>query len=150
MTQTLGRGIEGLREVMAGPVCVSGDAGYDEARSIWNGDIDRHPAVVARCTSSADVATAVGFAREHGLEIAVRGGGHGFSGSAVCDGGLMIDLSLLNEVRVDPDARRARAGGGAKLADLDAATQEHGLATPAGVISHTASADSPSAVEWAG
>ena len=137
MTQTLGRGIEGLREVMAGPVCVSGDAGYDEARSIWNGDIDRHPAVVARCTSSADVATAVGFAREHGLEIAVRGGGHGFSGSAVCDGGLMIDLSLLNEVRVDPDARRARAGGGAKLADLDAATQEHGLATPAGIISHT-------------
>ena len=137
MTQTLGGGVEALRRAMSGPVCVSGDAGYDEARSIWNGDIDRYPAVVARCTSSADVAAAVVFAGEQGLEISVRGGGHGFSGSAVCDGGLMIDLSLLNAVRVDAAARRAFVGGGAKLADLDAATQEHGLAAPAGVISHT-------------
>ncbi|HEY0815515.1 MAG TPA: FAD-binding oxidoreductase [Pseudonocardia sp.] len=137
MAQTLGGAIEDLRVVMHGPVCVSGDAGYDEARNIWNGDIDRHPAVVARCTSAADVSAAVVFACEQGLEISVRGGGHGFSGFAVGDGGLMIDLSGLNAVRVDPAARRAFVGGGAKLADLDAATQEHGLAAPAGVISHT-------------
>jgi len=105
--------------------------------AIWNGDIDRRPAVIARCASPADVAEALAHAQRHGLEIAVRGGGHGFSGSAVCEGGMMIDLSPMNEVQVDPDRALARVGGGATLADLDAATQEHGLAVTGGVVSHT-------------
>ena len=95
------------------------------------------PAVIARCASPADVAAAVTFAATNGLEITVRGGAHSMSGAAVADRGLMIDLSQLNQVSVDPQAKRARAGGGALLADLDAATQAHGLAVPAGVVSHT-------------
>jgi FAD/FMN-containing dehydrogenase len=137
MTSTMSSGIEGLRAAMAGVVCGPGEPEYEQARRIWNGDIDRHPAVVARCTSPSDVAAALACARELGLEVSVRGGGHGYSGSAVCDGGVMIDLSPLDGVRVDPDARRAWVGGGAQLADLDAATQAHGLAAPAGVIGHT-------------
>ncbi|GLZ35942.1 FAD-linked oxidase [Lentzea sp. NBRC 105346] len=126
-----------LRTGFHGIVCTPGDPEYDEARSIWNGAIDRRPALIARCGSAGDVAAAVRYARETGLEIAVRGGGHSFSGASVCDDGLMIDLSRLNEVTVDPVNRTAVCGGGAALADLDAATQEHGLAVPAGTISHT-------------
>ncbi|MGQ0717951.1 MAG: FAD-binding oxidoreductase [Pseudonocardiales bacterium] len=114
-----------------------GDADYHSARLIWNGDIDRHPAVIARCRTQQDVATAVAFAQREGLEIAVRGGGHGYSGLAVCEGGLMIDLSGMRDVVVDPEGRRAAVGGGASLADLDAATQAHGLAVTGGVVSHT-------------
>ena len=137
MNVTLRAGADELRPHMTGPVLGPDDSGYDQARSIWNGDIDRRPALIARCLSADDVAAAVGFARDRGLEIAVRGGGHAFSGSSVCDDGLMIDLSGLGAVTVDPGSRTARVGGGATLASLDAATQAHGLAVTGGVISHT-------------
>jgi len=137
MTQTISGDLEALRAAMGGPVFGPEDEGYDDARKVWNADIDRRPAVIARCTSTADVGTAVAFAREAGLEITVRGGAHNAAGAAVCDGGLMVDLSLLNQVAVDPEARRARVGGGALLRDVDAATQAHGLAVPAGLIGHT-------------
>ena len=137
MSQTLSGGIDALRAGMDGPVIAPGDPGYDEVRRVWNADIDRRPAVVARCTSADDVAVAVRFAREEGLEISVRGGAHSMPGHAVCDHGLMIDLSLLNRVTVDPQVKRARAQGGALISDLDAATQAHGLAVPMGLISHT-------------
>lgn len=129
--------IDDLRDAMSGSVILPGDADYDEARAIWNGDIDRRPAVIARCAGPADVAAALSHAGANGLEVAVRGGGHGYWGAAVPERGLMIDLGLLDTVTVDPRARRARVGGGAKLAQLDAATQEHGLAVPAGTVSHT-------------
>ena len=129
--------VEDLRAAMAGPVVLPHDPGYDEARRIWNGDIDRRPAVIARCAGPTDVAAALAHARTNGLEVAVRGGGHGYWGAAVPERGLMIDLGLLDTVIVDPQARRARVGGGATLAQLDGATQEHGLAVPAGTVSHT-------------
>ena len=137
MTQTTVEAIGQLRAVMEGPVIEPGDPGFEAGRRVWNGGIDRRPAVIARCASAADVAAAVTYAREHGLEVSVRGGAHNPAGTAVCDGGLMIDLSLLNHVGVDPDARRATVGGGALLADVDAAAQAHGLAVPAGLVSHT-------------
>jgi FAD/FMN-containing dehydrogenase len=136
MTQML-RGIDALEAAMTGPVLSPGDPDYDKARAIFNGDIDRHPAAIARCRSAADVAAAIGFAREHEVEISVRGGAHAYSGTSLGDGCLTIDLSEIDQVAVDPKARRARVGGGATLAQLDAGTQAHGLAVPGGVISHT-------------
>lgn len=137
MTQLAGSGIGDLRQNFEGSVLGPDDGGYDDARRLWNANQDLHPTVIARCRSAADVSRAVLFAREHGLEIAVRGGAHSISGMSSVDDGLMIDLSEFNEVTVDPQARRARAAGGALLGQLDAAAQEHGLATPAGMVSHT-------------
>jgi FAD/FMN-containing dehydrogenase len=131
------RNVDGLRSTLAGAVITPGDPGYDTARSLWNGSFDRRPAVVACCASAADVAAAIGFAEANGLEISVRGGGHSFSGASAGDGGLMIHLGALNSVDVDPRRRRARVGGGATWADVDVATQAHGLAVTSGVISDT-------------
>jgi FAD/FMN-containing dehydrogenase len=137
MTQVAEDRIGELRADMDGPVIVAGDRAFDAARRVWNAGINRYPIAIARCESTEDVVSAVTFARAHGLEIAVRGGAHNTAGTAVCDGGLMIDLSPLDEVIVDPERRLAAVGGGALLADLDAATQACGLAVPAGLISHT-------------
>jgi FAD/FMN-containing dehydrogenase len=126
-----------LRERFRGEVIVRGDAGYDEARALWNGLVDKRPTVVLRPESSADVGDAVAFAREQGLPVAVRGGGHGVAGNALRDEAVVIDLSLLKEIEVDPGARTARAGGGVRLGELDRATQEHGLAAALGVVSQT-------------
>ena len=120
-----------------GEVLTAEHGGYDEARRVFNGMIDKRPALIARCTGVADVIQCVNFARENGLLTAVRGGGHGAPGNAVCDGGLMIDLSLMNGIRVDPQARVAWVEGGAALGDVDHETQAFGLAVPAGVVSTT-------------
>jgi FAD/FMN-containing dehydrogenase len=137
MTNTMSIEVDALRAAMDGQVLQPGDPDFDRAGLLWNGAIDRSPAVVARCTSSGDVAAALRWGQESGLEIAVRGGGHNVSGAAVIEGGLTIDLSPLATVAVDPVARRARCGGGTTLAELDSACQEHALAVPAGTISHT-------------
>jgi FAD/FMN-containing dehydrogenase len=126
-----------FRAEFGGETLAAGDGGYDTARAVWNGAIDRKPALIARCHDADQVGAAVRFARRNDLEIAVRGGGHNFAGHAVCDGGLMIHLGAMNQVAVDPAARRVICGGGATWADVDAATQAHGLATPGGFISHT-------------
>jgi len=126
-----------FRSAFGGSILTPGHADYDAARAVWNGAIDRKPAVIARCHTAEQVADAIRYARAHGLELSVRGGGHNYAGHAVCDGGLMIHLGAMNGVSVDPVARRAVCGGGATWADVDAATQQHGLATPGGFISHT-------------
>lgn len=114
-----------------------GDDGYDRRRAVWNGTHDRYPRHIARCRTAADVSTALRWADAAGLPVTVRGGGHNVAGTAVADGAVMIDLSALREVRVDPDSRTARAGGGCLLGDLDTATAAVGLVCPAGIISHT-------------
>lgn len=128
---------ETLSQRMAGRVVVEGDPDYDEVRRVWNASFDRRPAIVAMCRSTEDVAAAVTYAVEHSLEISVRGGAHSSAGLGVGDAGMTINLSEMDAVEVDPVARRARVAGGALLRDLDAATQEHALAVPAGMVSHT-------------
>jgi FAD/FMN-containing dehydrogenase len=115
----------------------AGDQRYEAARSVFNAMIDRHPAAIVRCRDSDDVARGIALAREHDLALSVRGGGHNVAGSAVCDGGVMLDLSAMRAVQVDPETRRAVAGPGCLLGDLDQATQQVGLATPLGVMSGT-------------
>jgi FAD/FMN-containing dehydrogenase len=122
---------------LSGTLLTPDSPGYDEARTIWNAMIDRRPGLIVRCGDGADVAAAVRFARAHDLLVAVRGGGHNIAGNSVCDGGLMIDLSPMRQVRVDPAARTARVGPGATLGDVDRTTQGYGLATPLGVNSTT-------------
>lgn len=129
--------IDGLRGEFRGALLRPGEEGYDEARRIWNGAIDRRPAIIARCAGADDAVAAVRFARERDLLVSVRGGGHAVAGHAVCDGGIMIDLSLMKAIRVDPEARVARASGGVLWSELDRATQPFGLATTGGIISHT-------------
>jgi FAD/FMN-containing dehydrogenase len=131
------RNVDGLRSTLAGAVITPGDPGYDTARSLWNGSFDRRPAVIVCCASAADVAAAIGFAEANGLEISVRGGGHSLSGASAGDDGLMIHLGSMSSVRVDPDRRRARVGGGATWVDVDAATQADGLGIPGGILSDT-------------
>ncbi|WP_329360627.1 FAD-binding oxidoreductase [Streptomyces sp. NBC_01483] len=125
--------LTGFKGQLIGP----GDSGYDEARTVYNAMIDRRPALVARCTSAEDVSYVVGFARDHGFALAVRGGGHHGAGLGVCDDGVVLDLSPLKDIEVDPEARTVRVGGGCVWGEVDRATHEHGLATPAGIISTT-------------
>jgi FAD/FMN-containing dehydrogenase len=129
--------IRELAQSMRGKLLTSESPGYDTARAIWNAMIDRRPALIASCAGAEDVAASVRFAREHDLLTAVRGGGHNIAGNAVCDGGLMIDLSPMKAVHVDAAKRTARVEGGATLGDMDQATQAHGLAVPAGINSTT-------------
>ncbi|MEV0176824.1 FAD-binding oxidoreductase [Streptomyces sp. NPDC050803] len=125
--------IDGFR----GRLITRDDADHDTARAVWNGAVDRHPRLIARCAGTADVAAAVRFARDHDLEIAVRGGGHNVAGTAVCDDGIVVDLSAMRAVSVDPAERTARVQGGALWGDVDHETQAHGLATTGGIVSHT-------------
>ena len=126
-------GIDGFR----GRLITADHANYDSARAVWNGAIDRRPRLIARCIGTADVVTAVRFARDHNLEIAIRGGGHNVAGAAICDDGIVIDLSAMRAVQVDPTDRRAWVQGGALWGDVDRETQAHGLATTGEIVSHT-------------
>lgn len=129
--------VDGLRAALRGPLLRAGDTGYDEARSLWNAMIDRRPALVARCIGVADVLAGVRFARETGIALSLKGGGHNISGLAVAEGGLMLDLSLMRGVWVDPPSRTARAQAGCLLGDVDRETQLHGLAAVLGFVSAT-------------
>jgi FAD/FMN-containing dehydrogenase len=132
-----GEDLDALRNAVRGTVCLPGEAGYDEARTIWNAMIDRHPGAVVRCASADDVIRAVRLARDHDLLLSVRSGGHNIAGNAVCDGGLTIDLSAMKSVRVDPTKRTARVEPGATLGEFDKESQAFGLATPVGINSTT-------------
>src|SRR5512135_563632 len=124
-----------LASQFKGKLLQEGDKGYKEARTTWNAMVDRKPALIARCTETSDVVSVLGFGREHGLEIAVRCGGHSIVGHSVTEGGIMIDLSLMNTVQVDPLHRVAHVQGGALLGNLDREAQKFGLATTAGNVS---------------
>jgi FAD/FMN-containing dehydrogenase len=129
--------LDDLRGRLTGRVFLPSDAGYDDAREIFNLMHDKRPAVVARCVSSDDVVACVDVARRSGVSVAVRGGGHSVAGNSNCEGGMVIDLAGLRRVEVDPEGRTARAGGGVLWGDFDAATQAHGLHTPGGRVTTT-------------
>jgi len=132
-----GKLVDELRPRLRGPLLLPGETGYDDARSVWNAMIDRRPLSVARCLGVADVLAGVKFARDHRLPLSIKGGGHNIAGLAVCDGGLMLDMSLMRGVWVDPAARTARAQAGCLLGDVDRETQVHGLAAVLGFVSNT-------------
>jgi FAD/FMN-containing dehydrogenase len=129
--------INELKSRLRGPLLAAGDPGYEDSRTVWNAMIDRRPALVARCIGVADVIACVKFARDQGLPISIKGGGHNVAGLATCEGGLMLDMSLMRAVWVDPKARLARAQPGCLLGDVDRETQVHGLAAPLGFVSNT-------------
>ncbi|MBI1851117.1 MAG: FAD-binding oxidoreductase [Planctomycetes bacterium] len=129
--------IDELKGGFEGEIVLPSDAAYGDARKIWNAMIDKRPAIIARCAATSDVVRSVNFAKENKLVLAIRGGGHNIAGSALCDGGIVIDLSRMKAASVDPKGRRVTVEGGALLADLDAATQAHGLAVPLGINSTT-------------
>ena len=129
--------IETLSPIFKGELLVPESPGYDEARKVWNGMIDKRPAVIARCRNAQDVILTVNFARNHNLLVSVKGGGHNVTGNAVCDNGIMIDLSLMKSVKVDPDKQIAEVQTGATWGDFDNATQKFGLASTGGLISTT-------------
>src|SRR4051812_34866365 len=129
--------IKDLKGRIRGPLLHPGDPGFDDARSVWNAMIDRRPALILRCLGTADVIAGVNAAREYGLPLSIKGGGHNIAGLAVCDGGLLLDMSLMRGVWVDPPARIARAQAGCLLGDVDAETQIHGLAAVLGFVSAT-------------
>src|SRR5687768_8351058 len=131
------KSLDELRRSLAGTVVSPADAAYDAVRRCYNALVDRRPAVIARCVGAGDVAVAFDFARTHELEVAVRGGGHNPAGHCVCDGGLVIDLSLMRTVEVNAETQIALADGGATWLDFDAATQSFGLVTPGGVVGST-------------
>src|ERR1700732_1855313 len=129
--------VQGFADSLRGPLLRPGEAGYDEARKVWNGMIDRRPALIARCAGVADVMAAVRFARTHEMLVSVRGGGHNITGNAVCEGGLMIDLSPMKSVRVDPVGSITRAEAGVTAGEYNRETQAFGLASTGGVVSTT-------------
>jgi len=129
--------VDDLRKTFRGEVFAPGSPDYEKHRRVWNGSIDRRPAIVARCSGVADVLAAVRFARERGLLVAVRGGGHSFPGLSTCDDGILIDLAPMKGIRVDPAKRTARVQAGVLLGELDRETQAFGLAVPAGIVTHT-------------
>src|SRR5918998_1476447 len=137
VTQPRPNAVDDLRADFRGALLSPGEEGYEEARHVWNGAIDRRPALVGRCAGADDVVRAVRFARERDLPLSVRGGGHSVLGHGVCDDGVMIDLSLLKAVSVNPGMRVARAAGGLLWSELDLATQRYGLATTGGALSST-------------
>ena len=129
--------VAGLQSQLRGEVLQPSDESYDKARKVWNGMIDKKPALIVRCASADDVVAVVSFARENGILLAVRGGGHNVAGTAVADGGLVVDLSPMKGVHVDPERRTVHAEGGVTIGELDEETQKLGLATPMGVVSQT-------------
>ena len=132
-----GAAVTELADSLRGALLLSGEPGYDHSRAVWNGMIDKHPALIARCEGAADVSQAMTFARERNLLIAVRGGGHSISGKSVCEGGIMLDLSNMNSVRIDRDSKIARADGGSLEGHIDHEAALLGMATTGGIVSHT-------------
>ena len=128
---------EEIKGLIKGSIVVPDDHGYEEARQVWNAMIDRRPAVIVQCVQADDVPPVIRFARENGLQLSIRGAGHNIAGNALCDNGITIDFSRMKNVRVDAGKKRAYVEPGATLADLDAATQAHGLSTPVGINSTT-------------
>jgi len=138
MTATAGSGwLDDLRRELAGEVVDAGSPAYDEARRVWNGMIDRRPLAIVRALSTADIGPVLHFAREHGLPLAVRGGGHNVAGNGTVDDGIVLDIAALKEVKVDPNGTTVTAQPGVILGDLDRATEPAGLIVPAGVVSGT-------------